>query len=61
MNNGFKIYDVLGNEVAIIVNERKPAGVYRIDFDGSGLSSGVYFYKLTSDNIAETKKMILLR
>ena len=56
-----KIYDVLGNEVAILVNEEKPAGKYQIEFDGSSLPSGIYFYKLTSGSFVETKKMILLK
>jgi hypothetical protein len=56
-----KVYDIIGNEVATLVNEEKPAGNYEISFDASGLSSGVYFYKLTSGNFIKTKKMILLR
>jgi Secretion system C-terminal sorting domain len=56
-----KIYDVLGNEVALLVNEEKPAGSYEIEFNASQLSSGLYFYKLTSDNFSETKKMILMK
>jgi photosystem II stability/assembly factor-like uncharacterized protein len=56
-----KVYDVLGNEIATLLNEEKPAGLYKIDFDASGLSSGVYFYKLISGGFVETKKMILIR
>ncbi|MEP0860860.1 MAG: T9SS type A sorting domain-containing protein [Ignavibacterium sp.] len=56
-----KVYDVLGNEVATLVNEEKPAGVYEINFDGSGLSSGIYFYRLKAGSFVETKKMILMR
>jgi hypothetical protein len=56
-----KIFDVLGNEVATLVNEYKPAGNYEITFDASKLSSGVYFYQLQAGNYVETKKMILLR
>jgi len=56
-----KLYDVLGNEVATIVNEEKPAGIYEVEFDGGRLSSGVYFYQLSAANFIETKKMILLR
>jgi len=56
-----KIYDVLGNEVATLVDEFKPAGTYEIKFDANGLSSGVYFYKLQSGNFVETKKMILMK
>lgn len=56
-----KVYDVLGNEVATLVNEYKPAGSYEVEFDASGLTSGVYFYKLQAESFIETKKMILLR
>jgi photosystem II stability/assembly factor-like uncharacterized protein len=56
-----KIYDVLGNEVETLVNEEKPAGVYEVEFDGSNLSSGIYFYQLKAGNFVETRKMILLR
>lgn len=56
-----KIYDVLGNEVATLVNEEKPAGIYEVDFDASGLSSGIYFYKLQAGSFVETKKMMLLK
>ena len=61
-----KVYDVLGREVATLVNEDKIAGTYEIEFDGhSGealnLTSGVYFYQLRSGSFVETKKMILLR
>jgi hypothetical protein len=56
-----KIYDVLGNEIATIVNEEKAPGVYGVEFDGSKLSSGVYFYRLKAGSFIQTKKMILLR
>ena len=56
-----KVYDVLGNEVASLVNEEKTAGSYEINFDGSELTSGIYFYKLKAGNYVETKKMILLK
>ncbi|MFN3873877.1 MAG: T9SS type A sorting domain-containing protein [Ignavibacterium sp.] len=55
-----KVYDVLGNEVGILVNEEKPAGVYEVDFDASTLPSGIYFYKLQAGKYSETKKMILI-
>jgi len=55
------IYDVLGNEVATLVNEEKPAGSYDVEFDANGLTSGIYFYKLVAGNFIETKKMVLLR
>ena len=56
-----KVYDVLGNEVASLVNEEKPAGSYSVKFDASRLSSGVYFYKLNAGSFVQTKKMILMR
>lgn len=63
-NFGFvslKVYDVLGNEVKTLINENKPAGSYTVTFDGSNLSSGIYFYKLESGSFIETKRMILLK
>ncbi|MBK7255727.1 MAG: T9SS type A sorting domain-containing protein [Ignavibacteria bacterium] len=57
-----KVYDVLGDEVKTLENEIKPAGNYEIEFDGSHLSSGIYFYSLLIDgNIIDTKRMILLK
>jgi ligand-binding sensor domain-containing protein len=56
-----KVFDVLGNEAATLVNEEKPAGVYEVEFNASGLSSGIYFYKIQTSSFVETKKMILLR
>jgi hypothetical protein len=66
-----KVYDVLGNEVAVLVYEEKSAGNYEIDFSAIGrsanggnaytLTSGVYFYRLSTDGFAQTKKMVLLR
>lgn len=56
-----KIYDVLGNEITTLVNEEKPAGEYEVSFDGSELTSGVYFYQLNSDSYIESKKMILMK
>jgi len=56
-----KVYDVLGNEVATLVNEEKPAGSYKVKFDAAGLSSGIYFYKLQAGTFTETKKMTLIK
>jgi len=56
-----KVYDVLGSEIATLVNEEKPAGEYEVEFDGTELPSGVYFYKLQSGMFSETKKMIFLK
>jgi photosystem II stability/assembly factor-like uncharacterized protein len=66
-----KVYDVLGNEVATLVNEEKPAGTYEVEFSAIGgtdfgrdadkLTSGIYFYQLKARNFVETKKMIFLK
>lgn len=56
-----KIYDIPGNEVIILVNDIKPAGIYDITFDGTNLASGIYFYKLSAGNYTDTKRMILLK
>jgi hypothetical protein len=56
-----KIYDMLGKELKTIVNEFKPAGKYSIDFNATGLSSGVYFYRLSVPGAVITKKMILTK
>jgi len=56
-----KIYDVLGREVATLVNEEKPSGNYEVEFNASKFSSGIYFYTLTAGEYTNTKKMILLR
>jgi len=56
-----KVYDVLGNEIVTLVNEEKPAGNYEVEFDGSGLPSGIYFYQLKAGSFIQTKKMIMLK
>jgi hypothetical protein len=56
-----KVFDVLGNEIATLVDDYKEAGYHEVEFDASQLSSGVYFYHLRSKNFSETKKMVLLR
>ena len=60
-----KVYDVLGNKVATLINEEKPAGNYEINFSATGgaqqLSSGIYFYKLSAGSFTATKKMLLLK
>jgi hypothetical protein len=55
------VYDLLGNEVATLVNEDKAPGEYEVTFDGSGLSSGIYFYRLQAGNYSEVRKLILLK
>ncbi len=56
-----KVFDMLGNEVEVLVNEVKTAGSYEIDFDASGLSSGVYFYRLNAGNFISLRKMVYLK
>ncbi len=56
-----KVYDILGNEVKTLVNEYRPAGQYEMDFDASGLASGIYFYRLIAGGYSFVRKMILLR
>lgn len=60
-NVSLRIYDVLGNEVATLVSEEKPAGEYEIEFDASGFKSGIYFYTLSVKNFIQTRKMIYLK
>jgi hypothetical protein len=55
------VFDILGNEVATLVNEQKPPGTYEVEFDGTGLLSGIYFYQLQAGEFLETKKMIILK
>ncbi|MEJ5261047.1 MAG: T9SS type A sorting domain-containing protein [Ignavibacterium sp.] len=59
--NTLKVYNILGNEVAKLVDEYKPAGTYSVNFDAKGLPSGIYFYTLQVGNQVQTKKMILIQ
>jgi len=61
-----KVYDILGKEIATLVNEQKPAGNYQITWDGTDnfgnkVTSGVYFYRIDTDNFVQTKKMVLMK
>ncbi len=56
-----KVYDILGKEVATLVNEAKSPGDYKVEFNGNSLASGIYFYRLQAGDFVQTKKMILLR
>ncbi|MFC2094027.1 aryl-sulfate sulfotransferase [Bacteroidota bacterium] len=70
-NVSLKVYDVLGNEIASLVNEEKPAGEYNVEFSATGgsasggsantLPSGIYFYQLRAGNFTQTKKMLLIK
>ena len=55
------VYDILGKEVATIVNGEQAAGTYQVTFDASRLTSGVYFYKITSGDFSDVKKMLLVK
>lgn len=56
-----KVYDVLGREVVTLVNKEQAPGKYEVQFDGSKLASGIYFYKLNAGRFSQTKKMLLLK
>ena len=56
-----KVYDILGNEVATLVNEENAVGSYTVEFDATGLPSGIYFYRLQAGSFVETKKMLLMK
>lgn len=55
------IYDVLGREVKILINEYQKAGQYKVQFNAGNLASGVYFYRILANDFADAKKMILLK
>ena len=55
------VYDILGREVAVLVNEREGPGSYEARFDATGLASGVYLYRLTAGTFVQTRSMILVR
>ncbi len=64
INSGYvtlKVYDNLGREIETLVNEEKNSGKYNVVFDGSNLSSGIYFYRIITNGFVETKKMILTK
>jgi hypothetical protein len=60
-NVTLKVYDITGKEVATLLNGYQAAQTYHVQFDGSALASGVYFYKLQTDNFTQTKKMVLMK
>jgi hypothetical protein len=55
------VYDVLGREVAVLVNERKEPGSYEVVFNATGLASGVYFYRLIAVDHVETRTFVFVR
>lgn len=60
-NVTLKIFDAVGQEVATLINEFKPAANYKINFNASNLTTGVYFYRLEANNLLQTKKMLLIK
>ena len=60
-NVNITVYDALGKLVASLLDQRLSAGTYKVDFDGAGYSSGVYFYRLETEGFVETKSMVLLK
>jgi hypothetical protein len=56
-----KVYDVLGREIAVLVNERKQPGEYKVTWNAEGVPSGVYFYRIVAGEFVETKKMMVRR
>ena len=55
------VYDILGREVSVLVNEQLNPGRYEVDFDASNFTSGVYFYRLETEGFTDTKKMLLVK
>lgn len=55
------VMDMLGREISTLVNSKMEPGTYNVDFDGAGLTSGVYFYRLETGSFVETKRMVLLK
>ena len=56
-----KVYDILGREIATLVNEEKPSGEYEVEFNGTNMPSGIYFYQLTAGSFVQTRKMVVIR
>lgn len=56
-----KVYDTIGNEIAVVVNEEKQAGNYSVDFNANDLTCGIYFYQIRAGSFIETRKMTLLK
>ncbi|MCB0732437.1 MAG: T9SS type A sorting domain-containing protein, partial [Ignavibacteriae bacterium] len=55
------VYDILGREVATLVNQKQKPGNYEVEFDARGLTSGIFFYQLIIGDFSETKKLLLLK
>ncbi|MDQ3021356.1 MAG: T9SS type A sorting domain-containing protein [Bacteroidota bacterium] len=61
VNVSLKVYDVLGNEIATLVNEKHVPGNYSVEFDGTNMSSGIYYYRIEAGNFVQVRKMILIK
>jgi hypothetical protein len=60
-NVSLKVFDITGKEIAVLVNKKQNTGNHKVEWDASQFSSGVYFYKLTTDNYIDTKKMLMIK
>ena len=60
-NVNISVYNLLGQLAAELVNTEMDAGIYTVEFDGSGLSSGTYIYRITAGNFTEVKKLVLVK
>ncbi len=56
-----KVFDILGNEIGILVNEEKPTGSYEVEFSAKDLTSGIYIYSLQAGAFVESKKMMMIK
>jgi glucuronoarabinoxylan endo-1,4-beta-xylanase len=55
------VFDILGREVSLLVNDKRDAGVYEVKFDGSNLASGVYVYRLMAGGVVQSRKLMILK
>lgn len=60
-NTKLKVYDILGKEVTVLVNQYLKAGIYEAPFDAEGLTSGIYYYRFESGNFVKTGKMVMVK
>ncbi|OQA62411.1 MAG: hypothetical protein BWY38_03291 [Ignavibacteria bacterium ADurb.Bin266] len=60
-NVSLKVYNILGQDIATLVNEQQSAGTYSVSFDASAYSSGIYYFKLSSGSFNQVRKMVLMK